>query len=179
MEKQLPLFEDKRALLNRGILELTRLNLDEAKKSFVDYKALYHQENAVDSEIKLTDFLMKGFADAPETCPEAPAYLCWLWTSFEDYVQSIGFAHEKIISGIKSSFFRKAVEAVEAFFKEKLPDLKAKLFFRGIILCDNEPLLRFMKRTSFIDVRRLMKEINPAQFFRYLRYVEGTDKYKG
>ena len=36
--EQLPLFEDKRVLLNRGILELTRLNLSEAKKAFEDYK---------------------------------------------------------------------------------------------------------------------------------------------
>lgn len=30
ISEQLPLFEDKRTLLNRGILELTRLNLSEA-----------------------------------------------------------------------------------------------------------------------------------------------------
>ncbi|NVM22968.1 MAG: tetratricopeptide repeat protein [Desulfobacterales bacterium] len=320
INEQLPLFEDKRALLNRGILELRRLNLDEAKKSFVDYKGLYHQGNDVDSEIKLTDFLMKGFADAPDACPEEPAYLCGLWASFEDYAKSLGFEHGNIISGIKSSFFRKALETInrchladspflsdtvptgyvyiqagrydeaikalqactpitpdnaaiygylgdayilrgepdvarqcyleaclidpagidwphmkdtallelknqiikelgldhslalewlpsyayirrlfkpkmlklnkgikefveeylglrKAFFKGKTPGLKAKLFFRGIILCDNEPLLKFVKTVSFIDVRRLMKELNPVLFSRYLRYVEGTDQY--
>ena len=57
--KQLPLFEDKRALLNRGILELTRLNLNEAKKAFEEYKALYRKEDDVDSELKLADFLIK------------------------------------------------------------------------------------------------------------------------
>jgi len=41
--EQLPLFEDKRVLLNRGILELTKLNLSEAKKAFEDYKALYRR----------------------------------------------------------------------------------------------------------------------------------------
>lgn len=60
----------------------------------------------------------------------------------------------------------------KAFFKQETPDLKAKLFFRGIILCDNEPLLRFVRTISFIDVRRQMKDLDPILFSRYLRYVE-------
>jgi hypothetical protein len=65
----------------------------------------------------------------------------------------------------------------KAFFKEETPALKAKLFFRGIILCDNEPLLRFVKKNNFIDVRRLMQEVNPALFSRYLKLIEGRDQY--
>ena len=321
ISKQLLLFEDKRALLNRGILELTRLNLDEAKKAFEDYKGLYHCDDDVDTEIKLADFLMKGFADAPDGCPEEPAYLCRLWPSFEVYARSVSIEYKNIISNIKSSFFRKALEAVErcnmanepflsdsiptgyvyiqagqydkavkalqacvpitpdnaavygylgdaymlrgepnvarqcyleacligpvnidwdhmkdsellklsdqlverynlnnslavewlpsyayieglfkpkmiklnqgvkefvdeylglrkAFFKEQTPDLKAKLFLRGIILCDNEPLLRFVKRISFVDVRRQMKDMNPALFSRYLKLIEGRNPDK-
>ena len=317
--EQLPLFEDKRALLNRGILELTRLNLNEAKKAFEEYKAVYRREDYVDAEIKLADFLMKGFAEASGTCPEEPAYLCGLWVSFEDYVESLGFQYGNIISDIKSSFFRKALEVIKrcdldnapflsdtiptgyvyiqvgrydeaitalqacipvapnnaavygylgdaymlrgeaevarqcyqeaclinpgdidwshikdmvlldlrnqlirecnsdsslavewlpsyaciqelfkprtiklnqgikefveeylalrkAFFKKQTPELKAKLFFRGIVLCDNEPLLRFVKRISFIDVRRLMKEVNPTLFSKYLKLIEGRNQ---
>lgn len=318
ISEQLPLFEDKRALLNRGILELTRLNLDEAKDTLERYKNLYRCEDEVGTEIELTDFLIKGFTDAPDTCPDEPAYLCRLWTSFEDYVQSVGFEYKNIISDIKSSFFRKVVEAInrgnfadtpflsdtiptgyvyiqagqydqaiktlqacipvtpnnasvygylgdaymlrgesdvarqcyreaslidpagidwghmkdtallqlrdqiikelgldhslalewlpsyayirglfkpkimklnqgikefvdeylairKAFFKEQTPDLKAKLFFRGIILCDNEPILRFVKQISFIDVRRLMKESNPSLFAGYLKLIESRN----
>ena len=317
--EQLPLFEDKRVLLNRGILELTRLNLNEAKKAFEEYKAVYRREDDVDAEIRLADFLMKGFAEAPGTCPEEPAYLCGLWVSFEDYVESLGFQYGNIISDIKSSFFRKALEVIKrcdldnapflsdsiptgyvyiqagrydeairalqdcipvtpnnaavygylgdaymlrgeltvarqcyqeaclinpgdidwshikdmallelrnqlirernsdsslavewlpsyaciqglfklrtiklnqgikefveeylalrkAFFKKQTPELKAKLFFRGIVLCDNEPLLRFVKRISFIDVRRLMKEVNPTLFSKYLKLIEGRNQ---
>ena len=317
--KQLPLFEDKRALLNRGILELTRLNLNEAKKAFEEYKALYRKEDDVDSELKLADFFMKGFAEAPGTCPEEPAYLCGLWASFEDYVESLRVEYENIISDIKNSFFKKILEVIKrcdldnapflsdtiptgyvyiqagrydeairalqdcipvtpnnsavygylgdaymlrgeaevarqcyqeaclinpgnidwshikdmallvlrnqlirecnsdsslavewlpsyaciqglfkprtiklnqgikefveeyltlrkVFFKEQTPELKAKLFFRGIVLCDNEPLLRFVKSISFIDVRRLMKEVNPTLFSKYLKLIEGRNQ---
>ena len=317
--EQLPLFEDKRALLNRGILELTRLNLNEAKKAFEEYKALYRKEDDVDSELKLADFLIKGFAEAPGTCPEEPAYLCGLWASFEDYVESLRVEYENIISDIKNSFFKKILEVIKrcdldnapflsdtiptgyvyiqagrydeairalqdcipvtpnnsavygylgdaymlrgeltvarqcyqeaclinpgdidwshikdsallelrnqlirernsdnslavewlpsyaciqglfkprtiklnqgikefveeyltlrkVFFKEQTPELKAKLFFRGIVLCDNEPLLRFVKSISFIDVRRLMKEVNPTLFSKYLKLIEGRNQ---
>lgn len=321
ISEQLPLFEDKRTLLNRGILELTRLNLSEAIKAFEDYKALYRDGDSVCTEMKLTDFLMKGFADAPHTCPEEPAYLCRLWGSFEDYVRSLGFEYENIILDMKRSFFRKALAAVnrcgladssflsdsiptgyvyiqagqydqaikalqacipvtphnaaiygylgdaymlrgdpgvarqcyqeacligpsgldwdhikdtallelrdhvskeltldntlavewlpsyayirglfkpkvmqlnkgikelvddylalrKAFLKEPTPALKAKLFFRSIILCDNEPLLRFVKTVSFIDVRKLMRDVNPVLFSRYLRCIERRNEEK-
>lgn len=313
--EQLPLFEDKRVLLNRGILELTRLDLEEARGSFERYKALYRREDDVHAELKLTDFLMKGFAGAPEACPDEPSYLCGFWTSFEEYVQSVGFRCENIVADIKRSFFLKALEAIDrcnlgdtpflsdslptgyvyiqtgqydkairalqgcipitpgnaviygylgdaymlrgepdvarhcyreaclidpagmdwghmkdaalmelrdqlikqynsgislalewlpshayiqglfgpkilklnegikefvdeylglgkAFFKEPTLELKAKLFFRAIILCDNEPLLRFIKRINFIDVRRNMKEFDRGLFSRYLKRVE-------
>ena len=313
--EQLPLFEDKRSLLNRGMLELIRLNLDEARDTLERYKRLYRSEDEVEIEIKIADFLMKGFAEVPERAAEEPAYLCGLWASFEDYVESLGYVHKNITSDIKSSFFHKVVKTInqcnladspflsdtiptgyvyiqvgryneaikalqgcipitpdnaaiygylgdaymlrgepvvarqcyqeaclicpgdidwdhmkdkalielrdqlvkerngdnslavewlpsyahiqglfkprtiklnqgikefvdeylglrKAFFKEQTPDLKAKLFFRGIILCDNEPLLRFVKKISFIEVRRLMKESNPALFPRYLKLVE-------
>ena len=312
--EQLPLFEDKRALLNRGILKLTTLNLDEAKQAFEDYVALYHCEDDVDIELKLADFLMKGFAGGPEKAADEPAYLCGLWASFEAYVQSVRFEHKNIISDIKSCFFQKTLEAIwrcnladapflsdtiptgyvyiqarrydeaikvlqacipitpdnaavygylgdaymlrgepdvarqcyreaclidpggidwlhmkdkalvelreqlvkqvnsddtlalewlpshayiqglfrpkiiklnqgirefvydyidlrKAFLKQQTPGLKANLFFRAIILCDNEPLLRFVKRISFIDVRRQMKDVNPSLFSRYLELV--------
>jgi len=274
--------------------------------------------------VKLSNHLLSDLraliADAPGTCPEEPAYLCGLWASFEDYVQSVGFEYENIVTDIKSSFFRKALEVIKrcnlanapflsdsiptgyvyiqagqydeairalqacipvtpdnaavygylgdaymlrgdagvarqcyreaclidpsgidgshvkdtallelkgqivielglgqslalewlpsyacinglfkpkmtklnqgvkesvdeyiglrkAFFREETPALKAKLFFRGIILCDNEPLLRFVKKISFIDVHRLMQEVNPALFSRYLKLIEDRHQY--
>ncbi len=54
--EQLLLFQDQDMLLNRGILELTRLNLDAAREAFNRYQELYHDRDAVDRETKLTDF---------------------------------------------------------------------------------------------------------------------------
>ena len=321
MAEQLFLFEDRLTLLNRGLLDLTRLNLEEAKAAFERYKALYRDENEVEAELQVAEFFSKGFADAPEPRSEAPAYLCGLWESFENWTQSARYDRENIVSEIKTSFFRKMLEVIaecnmtdtaflsdsiptgyvyiqvgkydlaikalqsciperphdaaiygylgdaymlrgepgvarqcyleaclidppgidwyhikdsallqlkdevfrqhkpdhslavewlpshaciqelfppkklklnqgikefvdeylrlrKALLKRPSPKLKARLFFRGIILCNNEPLLRFVKGINFIGVRRQMKEVNPVLFSKYLRCVAAGEPYR-
>jgi tetratricopeptide (TPR) repeat protein len=55
----------------------------------------------------------------------------------------------------------------------KRPDpLKsARLFFRGIILCENEESLKLVKKIDPIEVRRLMKQANPELFNEFLASV--------
>ena len=320
--EQLLLFQDRDMLLNSGILELIRLNLDAAKEAFNRYQELYRDRDAIDKEAKLTDFLIKGFSRVPDSCPERPAHLYRLWTSFESYLQSVSFEGENIISEIKYSFFKKIHKALEqcnltdalyisdtvptgyvymqlkkytlaiqslqacipvtpdsaaiygylgdvyvlrgetgdtgasrrcyleaylidpcgidwchikdsallelkdqiieehnledslalewlpsyayiegifkpktikindglkefvdeylnikkTYDKEQTSDLKAKLFIRSIILCDNEESLRFIKSIDFMDIRRLMKDINPDLFRRYLKWIESRNR---
>lgn len=321
MAEQLFLFEDRLTLLNRGLLDLTRLNLEEATTAFERYKALYRDENEVEMELQVAKFFKNGLADAPERCSKTPAYLCRLWESFENWRQSAGYYCENIVSKIKSSFFQKtlavitecdmtdapllsdriptgyvfiqagkydlAIKALQsciperpqdaaiygylgdaymlrgepgvarqcyleaclidalgidwdhikdgallelkyevlrqhkpdhslavewlpshaciqglfppkklklnqgikefvdeylrlrkALFKKPSPELKARLFFRGIILCDNEPLLKFVKGINFIDVRRQMKEGNPVLFSKYLKRVAAGESFR-
>ena len=54
---------------------------------------------------------------------------------------------------------------------EAKPELKAKVFYRALILSDNEDSLRFIKKVTLYDVRRLMKEIDGPLFERYLRNI--------
>lgn len=51
------------------------------------------------------------------------------------------------------------------------PVKAAELFFRGMILYENEESLRFAKRVDPIQVRRLMKLINPDLFAEFLARV--------
>ena len=320
--EQLPLFQDKYMLVNGGSLELKRLNLDEAKKAFQRYKDLYKDGGKVDSKLKITEFLIKGFSNAPGAGPDEPVYLYGLRYSFEDYVKSIGFESENIISEIKSSLFQKVLDAIDrcnlndapylsdnipmgyvymqagrydlaveslqacilttqnnaaiygylgdahilrggdptvarkcyleaclinpahmdwdhvkdkellklrdqlietfdmdnslaaewlpnyayiqglfkpkairlneelkkfvdeylalrkAYLKEPTSDLKAKLFIRAIILCDNEPFMKLVKGIDFIDIRRQMKEMNPSLFSRYMKHIESKNRQK-
>jgi len=320
--EQLLLFQDRDMLLNSGVLELIRLNLDAAKEAFNRYQELYHDRDAIDKETKLTDFLIKGFSRVPDSCPERPAHLYRLWTSFESHLQSVRFESKNIVSEIKYSFFRKIRESLEqcnltdalyisdtvptgyvymqlkeyslaiqslqacipvtpdnaaiygylgdaymlrgdpgdmdasrrcyleaylidpngtdwshikdialmelrdqiieehnledslalewlpsyayiegifkpktiklndglkefvdeylnikkAYNKEQASDLKARLFIRSMILCDNEDSLRFIKSIDFMDIRRLMKDMNPGLFRRYLKFVESRNR---
>jgi len=52
--EQLLLFQDRDILLNSGVLELARLNLEAARYNFNRYQKLYHDREAIDREIKLT-----------------------------------------------------------------------------------------------------------------------------
>jgi len=322
--EQLLLFQDRDMLFNRGVLELARLNLDAARQAFNRHQELYHDRNALDRETKLTDFLIKGFSRIPDSCPERPAHLYRLWTSFESYLESVGFVGENIVSEIKYSLFRKIRESIEqcnltdalyfadtvpigyiyiqlkeyglaiqslqacipstpdnaaiygylgdayilrgepgdigtsrqcyleaylidsagidwrhikdltllklrdqiieeynlddslalewlpsyayiegifkpktiklndglkkfvkeylkikkAYDKDQTSELKARLFIRSMVLCDNEDSLKFIKRIDFVDIRSLMKDINPDLFRRYLKWIESRNRHK-
>ena len=52
------------------------------------------------------------------------------------------------------------------------PSLAAKLFLKGIVMCDNEPFLRMFKGIEFAEVRREMKEANAALFAEYLKQID-------
>ena len=52
------------------------------------------------------------------------------------------------------------------------PALAAKLFFRGIVLCDNETFMKKIKGIDFVDVRRAMKEAHPPLFAAYLKQID-------
>ena len=51
------------------------------------------------------------------------------------------------------------------------PALAARLFLRGIVLCDNEPFLRMCKGIDFAEIRREMKAADPAIFAEYLQRI--------
>jgi len=81
MPEQLSLFNDEYTLLNSGVLELIRLDLDEAKKTFQRCKEMWGDSGDIDGKVKLIDFLIRGFANAPDNCTDEPAYLFKLWKS--------------------------------------------------------------------------------------------------
>jgi hypothetical protein len=50
-------------------------------------------------------------------------------------------------------------------------ELKARLFIKAIILCDNEVFMRMVKGIDYADIRRRMKEINEPLFSDYMRHI--------
>jgi len=59
----------------------------------------------------------------------------------------------------------------KAISRDESPCLRAKLFFRGIILCENRESLKFIKKIDLIDVRRMMKQANPDLFEEFLERI--------
>ncbi|MGO9372876.1 MAG: tetratricopeptide repeat protein, partial [Syntrophobacteraceae bacterium] len=66
----------------------------------------------------------------------------------------------------------------KAWSKDKSPRLAAKLFLRGMVLCENRQNLKFVKKIDLIQVRRTMKQANADLFEEFLeKIVEGrTDR---
>jgi tetratricopeptide (TPR) repeat protein len=63
-------------------------------------------------------------------------------------------------------------ELKKTALKTPSPSHAARLFLRGIVLCDNEPFLRMFKGIEFAEVRREMKEANAALFAEYLKQID-------
>jgi tetratricopeptide (TPR) repeat protein len=61
----------------------------------------------------------------------------------------------------------------KALSKEKSPLLSAKLFFRGMVLCENGDNLKFIKKIDLIQVRKIMKQANPDLFKEFLERIVG------
>jgi tetratricopeptide (TPR) repeat protein len=62
----------------------------------------------------------------------------------------------------------------KAWSKDKSPRLAAKLFLRGMVLCENRDNLKFVKKIDLIQVRRTMKQANADLFEEFLeKIVEG------
>lgn len=98
------------------------------------------------------------------------------WLPARAYVA--GIFKPKIIR-LKDEFktFVDDFQALEKrFLKEKDHALGAALFFRGIIICDNERALRLVKGMDFADIRARMREINPPLFADYLRVIKERKK---
>ena len=60
-----------------------------------------------------------------------------------------------------------------AFLKEKSPRLAAKLFLRGIVLCENGERLKFIRKFDPIHARKMMKQANPDLFEEFLERIVG------
>ena len=52
------------------------------------------------------------------------------------------------------------------------PGLEAGLFLRALLLCEQEPHLKFIKTVNFIDLRKTMKSLDPSLFAGYLTWIE-------
>lgn len=59
----------------------------------------------------------------------------------------------------------------KALAKRPDPIKAAELFFRAMILCENEESLRLVKKVDLIQIRRLMKQTSPDLFAEFLATV--------
>ncbi|MEN6440407.1 MAG: tetratricopeptide repeat protein [Syntrophobacter sp.] len=63
---------------------------------------------------------------------------------------------------------------------KKTPILEARLFFKGMILCENQESLKFIKKIDTVQIRREMKQANALLFEEFLEMMaRGANPQKG
>ena len=145
------------AYLLRGDRAVARQCYREA--CFIDPSAI-DWRHLEDSELKqLKEDILFEYGPDPELAVE------WL----PSHARIEGLFEPEVV-GINKGL-KEMVESYRAVEKEwrgkESPRLGAKLFARGIVLCDNGENLRFIK-IDLIQVRRMMKQANPDLFEEFL-----------
>jgi hypothetical protein len=94
------------------------------------------------------------------------------WLPSHAYVRGL-FAPKRIrLKDEFKAFVESYLDLKKSCLHDQSPALSARLFLKGIVLCDNEPFLRLIKGIDFTDVRREMKATNAPLFAAYLRRIE-------
>ena len=110
-----------------------------------------------------------------ESCAEALWFIGQIRQLYliEDETRDMSAAERKVVrlhDGLKE-LVDSYLSLKKSLAKEPSPVKLALLFFRGMILCENEESLRLVKKIDPIDVRRLMKQANPDLFAEFLTSV--------
>ena len=96
------------------------------------------------------------------------------WLPCHAYLQGILQPKKIQLHEELKSFVEGYLNLQKEFKRNPTPDITPKLFIRAIILCDNEGFLKHIKGVDFIDVRRHMKEMDPALFARYMKFKQSN-----
>lgn len=62
---------------------------------------------------------------------------------------------------------------------EQSPLLSARIFFRGMILCENQENLKFIKKIDLVRIRKTMKQANPDLFEEFLETLVKSGSREG
>jgi tetratricopeptide (TPR) repeat protein len=76
----------------------------------------------------------------------------------------------RLHDGLKE-FVDETLAIQKALVREQSPLRQARLFFRALVLCENEESLRYVKKVDLIQLRRWMKQVSPALFSEFLEWV--------
>jgi len=124
--RQLLLFEDEYILFNGAVRDLQNLNLEAAESGFLEYGNLYKKSESVDGMLQLIGFLKSELAKCAAAGLEEPARLCRSWADCEEQAQKLGVVDERLMEGIKKSFFLMIERKIEEKKLNAVPFLDNK-----------------------------------------------------
>ncbi len=98
--------------------------------------------------------------------------LAWAWLPAYAYVAGLFQPKQIRLLDEFKVFTQGYFELKKTLARTPSPSLAAKLFLKGVVLCDNEPFLRMVKGLDFVEVRREMKAAQPVLFAAYLKQLD-------
>jgi tetratricopeptide (TPR) repeat protein len=121
------------------------------------------------------DELKKLLVMLPDEYGWTPSISCE-WLPACAYIR--GLFEPKAIKTLEeiNAFKEGYLELQKAFHKNPGPLLAARIFTKGIVLCDNELFLRNIKGIDFADIRTDMKSAAPSLFGEYLKEIDRRKK---
>jgi tetratricopeptide (TPR) repeat protein len=121
------------------------------------------------------DELKKLLETLPKEYDWSPSIACE-WLPACGYIR--GLFEPKAIRTLEeiNAFTEGYLELQKAFHKNPEPALAARVFTKGIVLCDNEPFLHNIKGMDFVDIRGEMKTAAPSLFDEYLNEIARRKK---
>lgn len=111
---QLKLFgESSLTFYNQGFRAFRSLDLEKAVKLLHKHRRLMPRGYDVSPAIAAADFLLEGIRGAPGEACERPAYLCRLWDSFEDFIESRGLGRNIPAAEVKRAYFERLILEID------------------------------------------------------------------
>jgi tetratricopeptide (TPR) repeat protein len=88
-----------------------------------------------------------------------------------------GFFEPRIFRNLEElkQWLQQYIALDKAYRKEGNQALVPRLFYHAMVLSDNAPMMRFIKKVDLVEVRKRMKEHHPVLFARYMRALEKKD----
>lgn len=85
-----------------------------------------------------------------------------------------GIFRPKMIRGLDEMrlFTESYLELQKRFRVHPDPVLAARIFTKGIVICDNEPFLRHIRGIDFVEIRRDMQAAEPRLFAGYMKELD-------
>lgn len=152
-----------------GDAHMMRGDVEVARQLY--FEACQSDPAALDWDHLQDEQLKELLVRLPDEYGLAPALTC-AWLPAHAYVHGLFRPKQIRLLDVFQALSKEYLELLKKYVRTTSPGLAARLFLKGIVLCDNQPFFYHVRGMEFAEVRRMMKTANAALFTSYLKEIE-------